>query len=636
MTWTPLKMLHSIGDILKKILWKLELNQTDGSRYIAIFLYTPCHSDLTARFFWTMLVPTPSATSLASTPVLSQAPVNVLLPTYDWNVADQMQEFCLFKCQLETWFRLFKIKAEECLDYLLCILGKEGYVAMDHWVPLNENHKGNPEKFLNYIESTLDDEISPWVHVYELEDVKKRSDESVDEVINRICQLICHVQIGNGHDAAIEFEVQCRLIWAIPDGNIELQKELLKVNHDKKYLTYWRSVAHIMPLDQGQLQCVLARPSMPSAKAVNLRRASRRSVPHSAKTAPTHTLLAVTTVLHGMPPAMAVPKEATGTQSAAALVLQANTLLNLMELWRPHHQHREKGKRADIVQVSTKETPPYDELFANTVNCGSAGDTHPEEIVIDDICAPRCNKAYTTVKLPASISSKGTASLHVKVDTGAGGNVLPFLVFWHLHPDWISPAGLPTGLDHVSTRLTTYNGSHIPLYGALHGPIVWQQGGPGIQPYKINSYWYIADTPSPAILGLPSCRRLAIVKMNCVVTVMQPGTKPPSPAPASTTATKVKPATVPTAAKSIRSTDNLIKEFPDWFTVIGRFPGKYKIQLQHDVHSMIHTHRKCPIILHLKVKEHLDKIECLGVITHIDEPKDWVSSITYIQKAKCL
>ena len=48
---------------------------------------------------------------------------------------------------------------------------------------------------------------------------------------------------------------------------------------------------------------------------------------------------------------------------------------------------------------------------------------------------------------------------------------------------------------------------------------------------------------------------------------------------------------------------------------------------------MIHAPRKCPIALHPKVKEHLDKIECLGVITHVDEPTDWVSSITYIQKA---
>ena len=184
-----------------------------------------------------MLVPTPPATLLASmpaTPVLSQAPVNVPLPTYNWNMADQMQEFHLFKGQLETCFRLCKIKAEECLDYLLCILVKECYTAMDCWVPLDEGQKGNPEKFLNYIESTLDNEISPCICVYELEDVKKKSDKSVNEFLDRIYQLACCAQIDNGSDAAIEFEVQCRLIQAIPDANIELWKELLKVNCDRK------------------------------------------------------------------------------------------------------------------------------------------------------------------------------------------------------------------------------------------------------------------------------------------------------------------------------------------------------------------------------------------------------------------
>ena len=151
------------------------------------------------------------------------------------------------------------------------------------------------------------------------------------------------------------------------------------------------------------------------------------------------------------------------------------------------------------------------------VNCGTVGDTHPEDIVVDDVHALSCNEAYTLVQLSASTSSKGTASLHVKVNTGAGGNMLPLCVFQCLYPDWISPAGLPAGLDHVSTRLTAYNGSHIPLYGALCDPIIWQPSGPGTQPHKVNCYWYVTDTPSPAILGLPSCKRLAVVKMNCVI-----------------------------------------------------------------------------------------------------------------------
>ena len=83
------------------------------------------------------------------------------------------------------------------------------------------------------------------------------------------------------------------------------------------------------------------------------------------------------------------------------------------------------------------------------------------------------------VQLPTSTSSKGTASLHTKVNTGAEGNVLPLCVFQCLYPNWISPAGLHTGPDHVSIRLTTYNGSHILPYGPPCGPFMWWPGGSG-------------------------------------------------------------------------------------------------------------------------------------------------------------
>ena len=70
----------------------------------------------------------------------------------------------------------------------------------------------------------------------------------------------------------------------------------------------------------------------------------------------------------------------------------------------------------------------------------------------------------------------------------------------------------------------------------------------------------------------------------------------------------------------------------DLFKIVKRFPGKYKIQLHHDAHPVIHALRKYPIAICPKVKEHLNKMECLDMITHVDEPMDWVSSITYVQK----
>ena len=93
------------------------------------------------------------------------------------------------------------------VDYLLSFLGKEGYAAMDHWMPTDTADKNNAGKFLNYLVSTLDDEISPCVRVCELENIKKRSDETIDAFIDCIHQLACCALIGDGSDIAVEFEV---------------------------------------------------------------------------------------------------------------------------------------------------------------------------------------------------------------------------------------------------------------------------------------------------------------------------------------------------------------------------------------------------------------------------------------------
>ena len=92
------------------------------------------------------------------------------------------------------------------MDYLLSILGKEGYAAIDCWMPTDPEDKNDTVKFLNYLESTLDKEISPHVRVNELEDVKKRTDEMVDALIDCIYQLAHHALIGDGSDAAVKFK----------------------------------------------------------------------------------------------------------------------------------------------------------------------------------------------------------------------------------------------------------------------------------------------------------------------------------------------------------------------------------------------------------------------------------------------
>ena len=93
----------------------------------------------------------------------------------------------------------------------------------------------------------------------------------------------------------------------------------------------------------------------------------------------------------------------------------------------------------------------------------------------------------------------------------------------------------------------------------------------------IHSYWYIADTPGPALLGLPACERLAVVQVNCAVMTTQPNRSLTGTAP--TQAARVeKPSTARMPkAKCIKCTDDWTREFPNRFTGIDKFPGEYKI-----------------------------------------------------------
>ena len=236
--------------------------------------------------------------------------------------------------------------------------------------------------------------------------------------------------VCNGSDATIEFEVQHRLIWGIPDADIKLQKEFLKVNYDKKVSDLLEISCMYYAVESGVAK-------MCGSKAIHaLCQGHQPQKSKPQKCTPQHpnctcshspghdNCPAQNATCNGCSKRKHWHAKCCRSGAAGKHTVQPNGAVKVQ-----HHRCRGMGKRAYIVQVSIKDTALCDELFANTVNCGSVGDTHPEEIVIANICVPWCNEAYTTVKLPASISSKGTASFHVKVNTRAGGNVLLLCVF---------------------------------------------------------------------------------------------------------------------------------------------------------------------------------------------------------------
>ena len=203
---------------------------------------------------------------------------------------------------------------------------------------------------------------------------------------------------------------------------------------------------------------------------------------------------------------------------------------------------------------------------------------------------------------------------------------MPLRAFGKLFPNRLTKAGLPTGLRQCNTKLRAYNGTNIPQLGALDTTISWKDEETN-EVHKMDTTFYVAETPGPAILGLPSCSRLRIVHLNCSVQFRKHG-KPVKPCPE-----REKEQQDMMKLGPINSRDDLIKAYPDRFEGIGKFPGTYHIHLKEDAIPVVHPPRKCPIAIRPLVDKKLDKLLEQEVIVQVTEPTDWVSSLAYSWKA---
>ena len=139
------------------------------------------------------------------------------------------------------------------------------------------------------------------------------------------------------------------------------------------------------------------------------------------------------------------------------------------------------------------------------------------------------------------------------------------------------------------------------------------------------------DTPGPAILGLPSCAKLGIVELNCAVNLQKK--KLVQQKKLTTEHRSVKQNLQDLKPPPLNTKEDLIKAYPDRFEGIGHFPGTYHITLCSDVKPVIHAPWKCPIAMQPLVWEKLDEFMEQGIIIPVEEPTDWVSSLTYSWKA---
>jgi hypothetical protein len=180
------------------------------------------------------------------------------------------------------------------------------------------------------------------------------------------------------------------------------------------------------------------------------------------------------------------------------------------------------------------------------------------------------------------------SNVRFKLDTGAQVNVLPKSQYDKLlrRPK----------LKSTKVKLTAYNGTNIPVVGRCIARIAHKKNR------DVPVMFVVAETSSPPILGLSTCENLNLIKRVMMV--------------------KSKEENVP----------SFMSEFDCCFGELGTLPKVHKITVNPNVPPVVHPPRRVPIALQPKLKEELDRMERLGVVSKVTEPTDWVSSLVVVEK----
>ena len=201
--------------------------------------------------------------------------------------------------------------------------------------------------------------------------------------------------------------------------------------------------------------------------------------------------------------------------------------------------------------------------------------------------------------------------LRCKVDTGADGNIIPLKRLMTLCPEMFDENSqlLPDILEPSTTVLSSYGGTRITQYGRVGLKCKYKN-----TPFTCN--FYVADCSGPVIVGLPTCRALNLVTLNCSVK-----------------SDDYIPSDMPLDQRPpINSKEHLRKMYPECFDGVDRMNRYFKITIDKTVPSVIHAPRRVPVEIKERLKQKLDDMEKNNVIVKVTEPTDWVSSLVVREK----
>ena len=159
-------------------------------------------------------------------------------------------------------------------------------------------------------------------------------------------------------------------------------------------------------------------------------------------------------------------------------------------------------------------------------------------------------------------------------------------------------------------KLCSYSGNTLGVKGTCKLRVLNQ-----------NVKFYVVETKEDPILGLVSCEKLELIKILQIHKEKD-----------NSKDTEKTDEESSVAHSKVSSEQQLMKDYRDVFTGLGKLENQYHIELDTNIKPVIHAPRKVPFSLQDKVKAELDNMEALGVIKKQENPTDWVSSMVIVEK----
>ena len=240
------------------------------------------------------------------------------------------------------------------------------------------------------------------------------------------------------------------------------------------------------------------------------------------------------------------------------------------------HKCRRKNHFATVCKTKIKSVKNLDAVSDNEITDELYSLTH-------EIGTVTSNGKRWFVPVEMKLPKFESQHIDCQLDTGSTCNTISFQDFCKLCPNG-------SELKNSNVKLKLYDGTILSPQGQCEINCCYKDK-------SFNLMFQIVKDSLTPLLSADACERLGLLQINCAL-----------------------------------SDDKLISKFSETFEGLGCLPGLYDIELDPAVSPVKHAPRKVPVSMKSKLKEELDRLANLQVITPVKEPTDWISSIVCVKK----